>query len=402
MNISEILELNELAKEEGKKFPRTRYLFSEIRSELGKHFIGIVGPRGVGKTVLLKQLALSQTDSFYLSADTLEELDLSQIARILSDQYKINTLLIDEIHFCKTYAKDLKKIYDFFDIRIVFTSSVSLSLFDSAYDLSRRILLRLLYPFSFKEYLFFTKDVQIPSLSIEDIIYNRWTADHMRFDHLFDDYLRGRLFPFSLEEPDYMPILKNICLKVIRKDIPMVSNLRFDDIEKIEKTVEFIGKSEVDGINFSSISRNLGITKYKAELFVKLLAQAFILNPVYPKGTNVLKEPKVLMFLPFRLLYRDWARCVGAIREDFFAEMLTIKGYQFHYLKTKRGAKTPDFLVEHGNERVVIEIGGKGKGREQFKGIKVEKKLILSHAPQAGSDKKPLSLLGFIAPCLSG
>jgi hypothetical protein len=39
MNISEILELNEKAKEEGKKFPRTRYLFSEIKSELEKHFI---------------------------------------------------------------------------------------------------------------------------------------------------------------------------------------------------------------------------------------------------------------------------------------------------------------------------------------------------------------------------
>ena len=176
----------------------------------------------------------------------------------------------------------------------------------------------------------------------------------------------------------------------------MVSNLRFEDIEKIEKTLSFIGKSEVDGINFSSISRNLGITKYKAELFVKLLSQAFILNPIYPKGTNVLKEPKVLMFLPFRLLYSELQQCLGAIREDFFAEMLTMKGYKFHYLKTKRGAKTPDYLVEHEKERFVIEIGGKGKGREQFKGIKIEKKLILSNDPKAGSGKKPLSLMGFI------
>ena len=60
-----------------------------------------------------------------------------------------------------------------------------------------------------------------------------------------------------------------------------------------------------------------------------------------------------------------------------------MKGYRFHYLKSKRGAKTPDFLVEQENESLVIEIGGKGKGREQFKGIKGE--------------KKPLSLLGFIA-----
>lgn len=391
-----MLELNERAKEEGKHFPKVRYLFNEIQSEFGKHFIGIVGPRGVGKTVMLKQLAVSEPDAFYLSADTLDELDLSEVARILSDHYKIRTLLVDEIHFCKTYTKDLKKIYDFFKIRVVFTSSVSLSLFDSAHDLSRRVLLRFLYPFSFREYLSFIKNAEIPSLSISDILDDRWATEHMRYSYLFDQYLQGGIFPLALEEPDPMPLMKNICMKVIHKDIPMVSNLRFEDIEKIEKTLSFIGKSEVDGINFSSISRNLGITKYKAELFVKLLSKAFILNPIYPKGTNVLKEPKVLMLLPFRLLYSDLQQCQGAIREDFFAEMLTMKGYKFHYLKTKRGAKTPDYLVEFEKERIVIEIGGKGKGREQFKGFKAEKKLILSIDPKTSSNKKPLSLIGFI------
>ena len=391
-----MLELNERAKEEGNLFPKARYLFDEIQAELGKHFIGIVGPRGVGKTIILKQLAVSEPGTFYLSADTLDESDLYQVARILSDQYKIRTLLVDEIHFCKTYPKDLKKIYDFLKIRVVFTSSVSLSLFESVHDLSRRVLLRFLYPFSFREYLSFIKNIEIPPITISDILEDRWTTDHMRFSYLFDSYLQGGLFPLALEEPDPLPLLRNICLKVIRKDIPMVSNLRFEDIEKIEKTLSFIGKSEVDGINFSSISRNLGITKYKAELFVKLLAQAFILNPIYPKGTNVLKEPKVLMFLPFRLLYSELPQCLGAIREDFFAEMLTIKDYKFHYLKTKRGAKTPDYLVEYDKEKIVIEIGGKGKGRSQFKGINVEKKLILSGDPNAAGDKKPLSLIGFI------
>ena len=80
----------------------------------------------------------------------------------------------------------------------------------------------------------------------------------------------------------------------------------------------------------------------------------------------------------------------------FVNELNIMKGYQFHYLKTRRGAKAPDFLLELGDEVVVVEIGGKGKGREQFKRVKVEKKLILSHSPEVRSNKKPLSLLGFI------
>ena len=100
MSISEILELNERAREDGKKFPRARHLLNEIQMEPGRHFTGIVGPRVVGKTVLIKQLANWQPDVFYISDDTLDELSLTQAAGILSEQYKIKTLLIDEIHFC--------------------------------------------------------------------------------------------------------------------------------------------------------------------------------------------------------------------------------------------------------------------------------------------------------------
>ena len=396
MNIKEILELNDRAMDDAKRFIRRRLLFSEIQAEPGKHFVGIVGPRGVGKTVLLKQLALASPDSFYVSADTLEGSSLFHTAQTLAEDYKIRLLLVDEIHFYRDYAKDLKKIFDFVDIRLIFTSSVSLAIFESAYDLSRRVILKQLFPFSFREYLLFKKEIEIPVISINDIMHNRWTVDHMRFTHLFDEYMQGRLFPFSLEEPDILPLLRNTCMKIVRRDIPMVSNLRFDDLERIEKTLEFIGKSEVDGINFTSISRNVGITKYKAELFVNLLKKAFILNPVFPAGTNVLKEPKVLMFLPFRLLYRDWDQCVGPLREDFFAEMMIMKGCRFHYLKSNRGEKTPDFLVELDEEKVVIEVGGKGKGREQFKGVKVGKKLILAHSSDVGTNRKPISLLGFI------
>ncbi len=396
VNISEILELSEKAKAASRNFPISRQLFKQVCEEEGRHFIGIVGPRGVGKTVILKQISASRPETCYISVDTLEETNLYKIARILSEQYKIKLLLLDEIHFCRSYEKELKKIFDFLDLRVIFSSSVSLSLFESSYDLSRRTRLCFLYPFSFREYLLFTKQVDIPVLTFNDILENRWTADHMRFSYLFDEYIQGRLFPFSLEEPDILPLIRNICEKIIHKDIPLVYNLRFDDIEKIEKLLSFIGKSEVDGINYSSISRNIAITKYKAELFVKLLSKAFILNPTFPRGTNVLKEPKVLMYLPFRLLYQDWSQCIGAIREDFLAEMMKIIGREFHYLKTTRGSKTPDFIVDQEGESIVIEIGGKGKGRQQFKGIKAGKKLILSHGDDLKADRKPIFLLGFL------
>ena len=396
MDFNQLLELDQLAREDGRRYSKKRELYSKVISQAGKHFIGIVGPRGVGKTVLLKQVALEVKDSFYISADTLEEDNLFEIVRILIERYGVKLLLLDEVHFQKDYQLKLKKIFDFLNIKLVFTSSVSLSIFESSYDLSRRVKLLHLYPFSFREYLFFKKDVSLPSITLDGIMKKEWLNEHLRYEYAFVDYLKGGLLPFSLEENDIYPILENILEKIIRKDIPSVAKLQVDELSVIEKTLKFIGKSPVDGINFTSVSRNVGITKYKAEQYMYLLQKAFVLNLVFPEGTNVLKEPKVLMYLPFRLLYKSYQDSVGAIREDFFAEMLKMKEKAFSYLKTKRGAKTPDFLVKEEGEDIVVEIGGKSKGRQQFKDVIVSRKLILTHSQVVEGDRRPLSLLGFI------
>lgn len=396
LNINQLFELNELARKDAEGYPKKRELFNSLISEKGKHFTGIVGPRGVGKTVILKQMALEVNHSFYLSLDTLGEIDLFEVVKNLCQNYGIQCLLLDEVHFQPDYDRQLKKIFDFLDLRIIFTSSVSLSLFESSYDLSRRVRLVHLFPFSYREYLYFKQDVWLSPLTIPDILTRNWTAEHLRYEYLFEEYLKGGLFPFALEEPDVLPLLGNIVQKIIKKDIPSVASLRLDELDTVEKALTFIGRSDVDGINYSSVSRNIGITKYKAESYLQLLEKAFVLNVVFPAGTNVLKEPKVLMYLPFRLLYRDSSMAVGGTREDFFAEMLKMRGIPFHYLKTSRGAKTPDFLVRTAEGDMVVEIGGKSKGREQFKGIKLEKKLILTSSSDTIGIKRPLFLLGFI------
>ncbi|MFC1476600.1 hypothetical protein ACFL5S_01395, partial [Fibrobacterota bacterium] len=175
-----------------------------------------------------------------------------------------------------------------------------------------------------------------------------------------------------------------------------VARLHVDELNILEKVLGFIGKSPVEDINYSCISRNIGISKYKAEAYLKLFEQAFILNIVFPAGTNVLKEPKIVMCLPWRLLYKEYSRAIGALREDFFVETMRMKNFPMHYLKSKRGAKTPDFLITIENEDCIIEVGGKGKGREQFKGISLEKKIIFTHPSVSQGIKRPLFLLGFV------
>ncbi len=396
MEINYLLELDQLARQEARNYSRYRLLYKVLQSSQGKHFSGIIGPRGAGKTVLLKQLLVDQKDAFYISVDTVTSDDLFEIARHLQQTLKIKLLLLDEIHFQKNYDAQLKKIYDSLGLKIIFTSSVALAIAQSAYDLARRVHILKLPLFSLREYIYFKNDLLLPPLNVQDIIEQNWTGDHLRHGYLFDGYLRGGLLPFALHEPDPIPLLGNILKKIISRDIPQVVPLLVEELPLIEKLVKFVAKSSVDGINYSSISRNIGITKYKAESYLNILSQALVTHVIFPKGTGVMREPKVLLAPPFRLLYNDFDSAVGGLREDFFAEMLTSASIKFHYLKSTRGSKTPDFLMEDKKGSIVFEVGGKGKGRSQFKGIKVKRKIILSHGGEIDDIRRPLFLLGYL------
>ncbi|MCK5083251.1 MAG: ATP-binding protein, partial [Candidatus Omnitrophica bacterium] len=364
INIAQMIELDRLARKDGKRYPKKRFIFSKIANTQGKHFIGIVGPRGAGKTILLKQIALENERSFYISLDTVRD-DLFEIVKKIHQELKADLFLLDEVHFHPSFEAGIKKIYDFLDVKAVFTSSVSLALFHSSYDLSRRITLEKLYPFSFHEYLFFKHGIKARTLSLSQIIKKEWDRDTIRYTQYFNEYLQGGVLPFSLDEPILLETLKNIVTAVVYKDIPMVGRLSLPEVEIVEKLLVFVGKSGIDGINYSSLSKNLGITKYKAEQYVALLERAFIFHRVLPKGTNVLKEPKILMALPYRLLYCEYEQALGGLREDFFVEMLRSLDIDFYYLKSTRGAKTPDYLIPMDGEDIIAEVGGKGKGREQ-------------------------------------
>jgi len=399
MGLNKLIELHQLARTEAGQYPLKRFLYERLEGDEGRHFTGIVGPRGAGKTVLLRQYAREHEDAFYFSADTLEaDDDPWEIIRSLLEHFKYRTVLIDEAHFLEDTAGLLKRIYDFLRVRVIFSSSVALAMRESAHDLSRRVRLLELRNFSYREYVAFKHGLHIPKLTIADLAERRWTPEHVRSGAWFDDYLlRGGLLPFAMEEPEPFQFLQAIIEKVLARDIPSVARLKLDELDRLRRLLRFVGRSGVDGINYSSLSRNLGITKYKAEQYVACLEKAFILHRVLPEGTSVLREPKVLMAPPCRLLYREADEAIGGLREDFFVEAAQGAGISCAYLKSTRGRKTPDYLVSGTADRLVVEIGGKGKGRQQFKGIEIDRKLVLAHAPVPEKDRVPLYFAGYLA-----
>ncbi|MBU6170550.1 MAG: AAA family ATPase [Verrucomicrobia bacterium] len=395
---TQILQLHDLAVGEGKRRVLKRDLYAEVIGSKGRHFVGIVGPRGAGKTILLKQIAASDPTALYLSADTLpDDADLFVVVKDLADRYKYQVFLIDEIHFLPGAMASLKQIYDFLEVRVMFTSSVALAMQATAHDLSRRVRMHALDYFSFREFLHFAHGEDHALLSLDEFLGGKVSPGHLRAGRFFVSYLSGGLLPFAMEEADPMPLLAATLEKIIERDIPQTLRLRVDELSIIRKLVAFVGRSAVDGINYSSLSTNLGITKYKAEQYVDALEKAFVLQRILPAGTNLLREPKVLLMPPVRLLHLPIEQATGGLREDFFAFAIRQAGIAIRYLKGTRGQKTPDFLIEHRGQNIALEIGGRGKGRSQFKGISADRKIVLAPDIVPQDNRLPLHLLGFLS-----
>ena len=117
---------------------------------------------------------------------------------------------------------------------------------------------------------------------------------------------------------------------------------------------------------------------------------------LFPHGTNLLREPKILLMPPLRCLHHPLDKARRGLREDFVALAMRQAGIPLDYLKGTRGQKTPDFHFKHAGESIVLEVGGKKKGRSQFKGTQADRKIVLGESTAMGRDHRPLHLLGFL------
>jgi predicted AAA+ superfamily ATPase len=236
---------------------------------------------------------------------------------------------------------DIKKIYDFLDIKILFTSSASIDIIHSKYDLSRRVAIINMFPFSFREYLFFKKNTLMDKMSLDDILinYRELYLKVYTFEPDFHEFcIRGAL-PSTIDAP-FVQTIRNIVEKIINHDLLIYGKLDMEDIINIGNILRFMSRSPVDVCNYSVISHNTGITKYKVQEYIGLLVQAFLLKVMLPYGSNVTREPKILYRLPFRSYFSEGTeddKIKGAIREEFFVHHLSNIDVEMNYLKSVRG-----------------------------------------------------------------
>ncbi|MBR4716096.1 MAG: AAA family ATPase, partial [Bacteroidales bacterium] len=153
-----------------------RYLYPQIDWTL--RMFGLVGPRGVGKSTLIKQHIIFKKDNqkaLYISADHsyFANHTLLEVASEWNKEGGTH-LYIDEIHKYENWSTELKNIYDGYGaLKVVFTGSSVLDLLKGQADLSRRAVMYTLQGLSFREYLEMFHSIKIPQYSLEDVIANK-------------------------------------------------------------------------------------------------------------------------------------------------------------------------------------------------------------------------------------
>jgi len=349
-----------------------RFLFKQI--DFDAKLIGLIGSRGAGKTTLvlqyLKSLNLKADEYLYISCDhpLLASRTLFEIAEEFAN-YGGKVLVIDEIHKKADFCIDLKNIYDFFDIKVIFTGSSAISLEECQSDLSRRALVYRLPILSLREYIELHSNERFDSYTLEDIFSNHLDITSEIISKIkplkyFKEYLKSGAYPFVLEgSMSYHQRLIEIVNETLTYDIATIYKVPLSNITSLQKLLEVICRSNPYEINYEKISKLIGISKNTLKQYIVYLNKANLISSLggISRGNSYIQKPNKLYLHNtnlFEILCSNTQ--IGTIRETFFNS-------QVQYNHTLHYPKNGDFCID---EKYYVEIGGKNKGFEQIKDIK--------------------------------
>ena len=357
------------------------------------------GFRGVGKTTLLMQYAKENypiDKTIFLTLDHIHFSD-NKLLYTVDDLYDkgMRYFILDEVHKYENWSQELKNIYDSYpDIRVMATSSSALEINKGKYDLSRRADIYELKGLSFREYLKYNYDIDIPIHELEDIIKNKNEIHDAYFDKYdlkrkFNKYLKEGYYPYFKDagKKYYDRMLSTINL-VIETDLPAIFNIDYDSTRLIKKLLSVISRIAPFTPNISNLARDTKINRTSILNFLDFLESADLITLLKSgrKSDSVLTKPDKILLENTNLLHMLSADVnVGTQRETFAVNALKNK----HKITTP---KSGDLIIDM---MYTAEIGGPNKSFKQLKDV-ANPLLIIDTYGYTGERTIPLWMLGLL------
>jgi len=376
-----------------------RYLYGNIAWK--NRLTGIIGAKGTGKsTLLLQHIRLNFPDkskALYVSLDNIWFTKHS-LLELAEDFYNLGGthLFLDEVHQYKSWALEIKNIYDSYPtLHIVFTGSSMLEIFSASVDFSRRVVVYELKGLSFREFLKYENEMEFPVFELNNILQNHRTiaseiVSKIKILPELNKYLEYGYYPYYKENiATYPTQVEQSVNKTLNEDLPAIENIEYATILKIKKLLATIAEMVPFTPNITNLSAAIEISRHALVKYLYLLDKAGVIQCITePSQTlQTLAKPQKVYLENTNIIHSLAFQNIntGNIRETFFANQLRTK----HKVNT---AKNGGFTID-GN--IVFEVGGKNKTNSQIKNI--ENAYIAADNIETGfANKIPLWLFGFL------
>jgi len=380
-----------------KKTPQyERDLLDKINSK--NRIIGIVGAKGVGKTTLIlqymKKQNFSNDEMLYISVDhpLMSSTTILEIAKEFAS-YGGKLLILDEIHNQENFAVDLKTIWDFLEINVIFSGSSALHL-DNA-DLSRRVLKYTLPTLSFREFIEMQTNQQFAKLTLEDILskhpqHSQEILSKIKPLKYFKDYFNFGFYPFYLEDENTVSMkLAEAINKTIDIDLLKIYNIDPKKLRNIKKILTLLCSSVPYKPNITTLAASVEVDPKTLYVYLDALQKGRIIRMISAtsRGEAIIKKPeKIYLDNPNMFKVLCQTPDIGTLRESFFSGIVC--NAEHSITASKKG----DFIID---EKYTIEVGGKSKSFKQIKDI--NNSYVVADDIEVGNGNKiPLYLFGFL------
>lgn len=279
--------------------------------------IGIKGTRGVGKTTFLLQYARERwgTDraclyvdmnDFYFSAHSIVDFAREH------HHHGGRVLLIDQVYKHPGWQEELRQCHDeLTGLKIVFTGSSVMRLKDEDSPLRDIVASYNLRGFSLREYLNLRAGTDFRACTLDDIISDheamarQVTAEVRPMDYL-QDYLRHGFYPFFLEKRDFSENLLKTVNMMVEVDILIIKQIELKYLSRIKKLLYLLAVEGPKAPNVSQLAGDIQTSRATVMNYIKYLADARLINMVYPTGEQFPKKPSRIMMHNPNLMY-----CIG-------------------------------------------------------------------------------------------
>lgn len=342
-----------------------RYKYNEI--EWRGHALGLVGPRGVGKSTMLLQyikMQLEEKDTLYVSADHLYFASHTLVD--LADRfYKMGGkhLFIDEIHRYEGWSVEVKQIFDSYsDLQLVISGSSILEITKGMADLSRRVPIYEMQGLSFREYLHLFHGIRTDALPMGRLLRHDYGIPGVEHPlPLFHDYLRRGYYPFGMDAA-YDIELMQVVAQTMESDIPLYLNTNVSIGRKLKQLLMVVAES----VPFKPVMQKLadvtGISRNYIQDYLMYMERAGMIAQLRDAvgGIRGLGKTEKIYLDNTNLIYvlAPKRADIGNVRETFFMNQLRIVG-------DVMCSPVSDFLVDG----MTFEIGGRKKGQKQISEI---------------------------------